>query len=216
MRLRPSGNKGPVATRISAFEKYQREEAWTWEHMALSRARLVCGEDTLMEDARRIIASILSRKRDLAKVSADVLEMRNLIEQEKPPENIWDFKLINGGLIDLEFIAQYLTLVGPVKGLAAHEPGRNTAEALQMLAAPVMEPQAFDDCMAAISLYTEISQIVRLCIDGAFNPKEAPAGLIDLVCRAGDCPDIATLEGEVKRLSKAVRKAFVAAVKNGG
>ncbi|MGG2476192.1 bifunctional [glutamine synthetase] adenylyltransferase/[glutamine synthetase]-adenylyl-L-tyrosine phosphorylase, partial [Rhizobium sp. BR5] len=154
--------------------------------------------------------------RDVAKVSADVLEMRNLIEQEKPPENIWDFKLINGGLVDLEFIAQYLALVGPVKGLAAHEPGRNTAEALQVLAAPVMEQQSFDDCMAAMGLYTEISQIVRLCIDGAFNPKEAPAGLIDLVCRAGDCPDIATLEGEVKRLAKTVRKAFVATVKNGG
>lgn len=216
MRLRPSGNKGPVATRISAFEKYQREEAWTWEHMALSRARLICGDASLMEDARRIIASILSQKRDVAKVSADVLEMRSLIEQEKPPENNWDFKLINGGLIDLEFIAQYLALVGPVKGLAAHEPGRNTAEALQALAAPVMEPQAFDDCMAAMALYTEISQIVRLCIDGAFNPKEAPAGLTDLVCRAGDCPDIPTLEGEVKRLAKTVRKAFVATVKNSG
>ncbi|MOA28303.1 hypothetical protein D3C78_1492340 [compost metagenome] len=86
---------------------------------------------------------------------------------------------------------------------------------MQALAAPVMEPQAFDDCMAAMGLYTEISQIVRLCIDGTFNPKEAPAGLIDLVCRAGDCPDISTLEGEVKRLAKAVRKAFVAVVKNG-
>lgn len=184
--------------------------------MALSRARLICGEASLMEDARGIIASVLSQKRDVAKVSADVLEMRSLIEQEKPPENIWDFKLINGGLIDLEFIAQYLALVGPARGLQPHEPGRNTAEALQVLAAPVMEQQSFDDCMAATALYTEISQIVRLCIDGAFNPKEAPAGLIDLVCRAGDCPDISTLEGEVKRLAKVVRKAFVATVKNGG
>lgn len=75
---------------------------------------------------------------------------------------------------------------------------------------------AFDDCMKAMALYTEISQIVRLCIDGGFNPKEAPAGLVDLVCRAGDCPNIQTLEGEVKRLSKAVRKAYQSTVKNGG
>lgn len=216
MRLRPSGNKGPVATRIAAFEKYQRTEAWTWEHMALSRARLICGDGSLIKDAGRIVASVLSEKRDVAKVSADVLEMRSLIEQEKPPENIWDFKLIPGGLIDLEFIAQYLALVGPAKGFPPHRPGLNTSEALHELATGAMEPLAFDDCMKAIALYTEISQIVRLCIDGGFNPKDAPAGLIDLVCRSGDCPDIQTLEGEVKRLSKTVRKTFQATVKNGG
>ncbi|MFK0384563.1 bifunctional [glutamine synthetase] adenylyltransferase/[glutamine synthetase]-adenylyl-L-tyrosine phosphorylase [Agrobacterium sp. NPDC090273] len=216
MRLRPSGNKGPVATRIAAFEKYQRTEAWTWEHMALSRARLICGDASLIEDAGKIVASILSEKRDVSKVSADVLEMRSLIEQEKPPENIWDFKLIPGGLIDLEFIAQFLALVGPAKGLPAHKPGLSTREALQAMAAGTMDPMAFDDCMKAMALYTEISQIVRLCIDGGFNPKEAPAGLVDLVCRAGDCPNIQTLEGEVKRLSKAVRKAYQSTVKNGG
>ncbi len=216
MRLRPSGNKGPVATRIAAFEKYQRTDAWTWEHMALSRARLICGDASLIEDAGKIVASILSEKRDVSKVSADVLEMRSLIEQEKPPENIWDFKLIPGGLIDLEFIAQFLALVGPAKGLPAHKPGLSTREALQAMAAGTMDPMAFDDCMKAMALYTEISQIVRLCIDGGFNPKEAPAGLVDLVCRAGDCPNIQTLEGEVKRLSKAVRKAYQSTVKNGG
>ncbi len=115
MRLRPSGNKGPVATRISTFEKYQREEAWTWEHLALSRARLICGDATLIADADRIIASVLSQKRDVAKVAADVREMRQLIDKEKPAESLWDFKLIPGGLVDLEFIAQYLTLVAPAK-----------------------------------------------------------------------------------------------------
>ncbi len=65
-------------------------------------------------------------------------------------------------------------------------------------------------------LFTELSQIIRLCIDTDFDPKQAPAGLIDLVCRAGDCPDIATLEGEIKRLSKAVRKAFLALVSSKG
>lgn len=79
-----------------------------------------------------------------------------------------------------------------------------------------MEPQTYDDCMAALNLFTELSQIIRLCIDSDFEPREAPAGLIDLVCRAGDCPDISTLEGEVKRLSKTVRKAFSAVVKDGG
>jgi glutamate-ammonia-ligase adenylyltransferase len=212
MRLRPSGNKGPVATRISTFERYQREEAWTWEHLALSRARLICGDASLMADAKEIIASVLSQKRDVAKIAADVQEMRNLIGKEKPPANIWDFKLIPGGLVDLEFIAQYLTLVAPAKGLPLHVAGESTSDVLKRVASGAMEAQAYDECMAAMTLFTELSQIMRLCIDSDFEPKEAPAGLIDLVCRAGDCPDIGTLEGEVKRLSKTVRKAFTSVV----
>ncbi|MES5097511.1 bifunctional [glutamine synthetase] adenylyltransferase/[glutamine synthetase]-adenylyl-L-tyrosine phosphorylase [Agrobacterium sp. BA1120] len=216
MRLRPSGNKGPVATRISTFEKYQREEAWTWEHLALSRARLICGDASLIEDAERIIASVLSQKRDVAKIAGDVAEMRKLIGEEKPPANIWDFKLIPGGLVDLEFIAQYLTLVAPAKGLPPHVAGESTADVWKRVAADAMELQTYDDCMVALNLFTELSQIIRLCIDSDFEPKEAPAGLIDLVCRAGDCPDISTLEGEVKRLSKTVRKAFSSVVKDSG
>lgn len=212
MRLRPSGNKGPVATRISTFEKYQREEAWTWEHLALSRARLVCGDTTLIADAERIITSVLSQKRDVAKITADVRDMRQLIDKEKPAESRWDFKLIPGGLVDLEFIAQYLALVAPAKDLPLHEPGESTSDALKRMAPKALEPQAQDDCLEAMRLFTELSQIIRLCIDTDFDPKQAPAGLIDLVCRAGDCPDIATLEGEVKRLSKAVRKTFSALV----
>ncbi|WHA42516.1 bifunctional [glutamine synthetase] adenylyltransferase/[glutamine synthetase]-adenylyl-L-tyrosine phosphorylase [Agrobacterium larrymoorei] len=216
MRLRPSGNKGPVATRISTFEKYQREEAWTWEHLALSRARLICGDATLMEDAQRIIESVLSQKRDVAKIAADVQEMRKLIGEEKPPVNGWDFKLIPGGLVDLEFIAQYLTLVAPVKGLPAHKAGESTSDVLKRVAPAAMEPQAQDECIEAMRLFTELSQIIRLCIDSDFEPKQAPSGLIDLVCRAVELPDISTVEGEVKRLSKAVRKTFQTVLKEAG
>ncbi|QCI99142.1 bifunctional [glutamine synthetase] adenylyltransferase/[glutamine synthetase]-adenylyl-L-tyrosine phosphorylase [Agrobacterium larrymoorei] len=216
MRLRPSGNKGPVATRISTFEKYQREEAWTWEHLALSRARLICGDATLMEDAQRIIESVLSQKRDVAKIAADVQEMRKLIGEEKPPVNGWDFKLIPGGLVDLEFIAQYLTLIAPVKELPAHKAGESTSDVLKRVAPAAMEPQAQDDCIEAMRLFTELSQIIRLCIDSDFEPKQAPAGLIDLVCRAVELPDISTVEGEVKRLSKAVRKTFQTVLKEAG
>ncbi|MBD8685536.1 MULTISPECIES: bifunctional [glutamine synthetase] adenylyltransferase/[glutamine synthetase]-adenylyl-L-tyrosine phosphorylase [unclassified Rhizobium] len=208
MRLRPSGNKGPVATRIATFEKYQREEAWTWEHLALSRARLICGDAALSAQAQDIIASILSQTRDVAKIATDVQDMRKLIAEEKPPANSWDFKLIPGGLVDLEFVAQYLTLVASAKNLPQHIAGESTADVWKRVAAGTMDAQSYDDCMAALHLFTELSQIIRLCIDSDFEPKQAPAGLIDLVCRAGDCPDIGTLEGEVKRLSKTVRKAF--------
>jgi glutamate-ammonia-ligase adenylyltransferase len=213
LRLRPSGNKGPVATRINAFGKYQREEAWTWEHMALTRARLICGEESLADEAKGMIGEVLSAKPDIARIAKDVAEMRVLIDKEKPPRDIWDFKLIPGGLIDIEFIAQYLRLIAPAKGVAPDTYGFSTEEALKALGEKLMKPGDLDTCIEALRLFTELSQIVRLCVDGSFDPGDAPAGLVERVCRAGDCPDIRTLEGEVKRLSKAVRAVFGAVVR---
>ncbi|NGO63335.1 bifunctional [glutamine synthetase] adenylyltransferase/[glutamine synthetase]-adenylyl-L-tyrosine phosphorylase [Rhizobium daejeonense] len=213
MRLRPSGNKGPVATRLRAFEKYQNEEAWTWEHMALTRARLISGDADLIGQTKSIIESVLVSPRDRAKVATDVVEMRQLIEKEKPPRNIWDFKLIPGGLIDIEFMAQYLALIAPGRGIERSVNGLSTADALRQLGPELMNPNDLDICLSALRLYTELSQVIRLCIDGPFDTETVPAGLVDLVCRAGDCPDLSTLEAEVKRLSKAVRKVFQTVVK---
>lgn len=208
MRLRPSGNKGPVATRITAFAKYQRNDAWTWEHLALTRARCICGDASLIGEAEAIFAEVLSEKRDIAKVRKDVAEMRDLIDKEKPPNGIWDFKLIPGGLVDIEFIAQYLALIAPAKGVAPLPAGTHTLEALKTVGAALMDANDLDTAVEALVLFTEISQIVRLCIDGDFDPREAPAGLADLVCRAGDYPDTKHLEADIRRLSKAVRRIF--------
>ncbi len=213
MRLRPSGNKGPVATRITAFAKYQAEEAWTWEHMALTRARVLCGDESLVRQAEEIFRAVLGRTRDAGKIARDVVEMRALIDEEKPPKDIWDLKLIAGGLIDIEFIAQFLALVAPARGMAQPEEALPTGDALVLLGEGMMDPNDLDTVRRALGLYTEISQIVRLSVDGGFDPKEAPAGLVDLVCRAGDCPDVRTLEAEIRRVSKAVRKIFQGVVK---
>ncbi len=208
LRLRPSGNKGPVATRINAFGKYQREEAWTWEHLALTRARVICGDDSLRGEADAIIDEVLGQKRDVAKVTAEVAEMRALITQEKPPKDIWDFKLIAGGLVDIEFIAQYLQLIAPARDVEVDTGGMSTSEALKTLGERMMAPGDLDTALEALNLFTALSQTVRLCIDGDFNPREAPQGLIEQLCRAGDCADLKMLEGEVKRLSKAGREIF--------
>ena len=117
------------------------------------------------------------------------------------------------GVIDVEFIAQYLALIAPAKGVDIRINGLTTGAALKVLGEKLMGSADLDTCLEAFALYTELSQLIRLCIDGMFDPKEAPAGLTELVCRAGDCPDIKTLEGEVKRLSKAVRKVFQTVVK---
>ena len=185
MRLRPSGNKGPVATRLRSFARYQREEAWTWEHMALSRARMISGDQSLIEEAERIIEEVLTAPADQAKIVKDVAEMRALIEQEKPPKDIWDLKLIPGVLIDIEFIAQYLALVAPSKGQRVRTNELSTADALKALG-DLIDPNDLDTCLTALKLYTDLSQLIRLCIDGPFDPANVPAGLSDRVARAAD------------------------------
>ena len=208
MRLRPSGNKGPVATRLRSFEKYQKEEAWTWEHMALTRARLIAGDTTLGREAEAIVHRVLASKDDVGKIAADVIEMRQMIENEKPPANIWDVKLIPGGLVDIEFIAQYLTLAAPGLGLdlAKHVPG--TDAALALYGPQVMEAADLDTVRAALRLYSDFSQVVRLCIDGGFDPKEAPEGLKELLCQISEMPDLKVLESEFKQYSQNVRRIF--------
>jgi glutamate-ammonia-ligase adenylyltransferase len=212
MRLRPSGNKGPVATRLRAFERYQREEAWTWEHMALTRARLMCGDEGLIQQAEACIARILSTNNDQQKIAADVAEMRSLIDAEKPPLNVFDIKLIAGGLIDLEFLAQYLALIAPQHGITVPS-GMTTAERLKSLGAALINPDDLETCLTALRLYNEVSHVIRTCIDGGFQPSEAPAGLIDLMVRVADCPDLKALEAELKRQSKAIRRIFQAVVR---
>ncbi len=213
MRLRPSGNKGPVATRIRAFAKYQQEEAWVWEHMALTRARVICGDETLARDAQRILADILGQARDRSGVAGEAREMRLLMDREKPPSGIWDLKLTAGGLVDIEFIAQVLALAAPSGAALGQTRQTRTADVLKSLGPLLMEPDDLHTVLAALAIYTDIAQIVRLCIDGAFDPAEAPVGLLDLVCRAADMPDIRMLEADIARLSRAVRKIFLKVVR---
>ena len=110
MRLRPSGRKGPLATQFSAFSIYQRDEAETWEHMALTRARVVAGDASLAADVAGGVREVLLRKRDADLIARDVRKMRALIAHEKGDRDPWDLKLVKGGLMDIEFIAQYLSL----------------------------------------------------------------------------------------------------------
>ena len=111
MRLRPSGLQGPVATQLKTFVDYQTTTAWTWEHMALTRARVISGPAVLRAQVDAAVRASLVWPRDRAKIAADVLAMRERIAKEKGTEDIWDLKQVRGGLVDVEFIAQYLQLV---------------------------------------------------------------------------------------------------------
>lgn len=109
-RLRPQGAQGPLAVNFDSFERYQREDAWTWEHMALTRARVVGGSAAVREELADIIARILASPRDHAKLREDVLAMRAEMAGHKPPRGPLDIKLLRGGLVDIEFIVHFLQL----------------------------------------------------------------------------------------------------------
>ena len=208
LRLRPSGNKGPVATHIRAFSKYQREEAWTWEHMALTRARIVAGDAEIAAEAERVFADVLSRSRDIKKTASDVEEMRQRIEDEKPAKNIWDLKLIPGGLIDIEFIAQFLRLQELRLERDGPAPGTRTKSILENLAPPMIGEDAAATLMDALKLYTQISQIIRLCLEERFDPESAPLAFRELMLSGVDFPDIGALEAYLHEMSQDVRAIF--------
>lgn len=205
LRLRPSGNKGPVATHIDAFRRYQREEAWTWEHMALTRARAVAGDPMLCEAVEAEVAAVIALPRDPAKVAREAADMRRMIEQEKPPRDPWDIKLIPGGLIDLEFIAQVAVLTHRVKDVPRTT---GTAEILAHLDPDFADAQVRQDLGEAYALYLSLTQMMRLCLTGSFDRNDMPPGLTDLLLRATDLPDFGVLEAHLKETARKVRADF--------
>ncbi|MDH7791970.1 bifunctional [glutamine synthetase] adenylyltransferase/[glutamine synthetase]-adenylyl-L-tyrosine phosphorylase [Ochrobactrum sp. AN78] len=205
MRLRPSGNKGPVATHIESFGKYQRTEAWTWEHMALTRARPIHGDAAFIDFIKGEIEDVLSTKRDTAKIAKDVREMRDLIYQEKPPRDDWDFKLKPGGIVDLEFIAQFAVLVGKV---AKTPRPLATDEVLAGLDPSFADPATIDALVEAHRFYTNLSQTIRLCLGSDATREEFIPGMIDILCRAAELPDIKRVEHHLTELASNVRTSF--------
>ncbi|TAN02511.1 MAG: bifunctional [glutamine synthetase] adenylyltransferase/[glutamine synthetase]-adenylyl-L-tyrosine phosphorylase, partial [Rhizobiaceae bacterium] len=205
LRLRPSGNKGPVATYLSSFRKYQREQAWTWEHMALTRARTIAGDDAFRALVEGEVASVLAQPRDPAKVRREAVKMRALIEEEKPPRDAWDIKLVRGGLIDLEFIAQVAVLTGAVEG---GERPTETAAILSRLAPVFAAPAVREELSRAKALYESVTQIIRLCLTGPLDPKDIPPGLLEIMLRATDLSSLSALGAELKDTARAVAKDF--------
>jgi [glutamine synthetase] adenylyltransferase / [glutamine synthetase]-adenylyl-L-tyrosine phosphorylase len=207
MRLRPSGSQGPVATRLSGFIDYQERSAWTWEHLALTRARVVAGPVELRRTINDTIKAVLVRPRDRAAVAQDVQTMRAKIAAEKGTSDIWDLKQVRGGLVDMEFLAQFLQIVS-----AAEHPNvldQNTELALTKLsAAGVLSPADAEILIPAARLYHTLTQVLRLCLDKPFDAAEAPLALRELLARASDMPDFATLEAMLRDTLANVHDAF--------
>ncbi|MBN9017261.1 MAG: bifunctional [glutamine synthetase] adenylyltransferase/[glutamine synthetase]-adenylyl-L-tyrosine phosphorylase [Rhizobiales bacterium] len=206
-RLRPSGNAGPLATSLAAFMAYQAKDAWTWEHMALTRARAIAGDAGLIAEVDTAVRAILAAPREQKRITRDVLDMRALLAAEKASDGPWDLKQAPGGLVDIEFVAQYLQLIH-----AQSHPEILGVETEVVLAAasragllPTSEASVL---LPALHLYQRLTQILRLCVEGPFKASEAPRGLLELLARAGELPDFAILDADLKVTEDAVRAAF--------
>ena len=192
---------------IGSFESYQENEAWTWEHLALTRARVVSGPPAFAARVEKVIRDVLCRRRDPDRIVGDVIEMRAAIATEKGDSERWNLKYVAGGLIDLEFIAQYLQLIH------AHDKPEildtSTARALDKAARlGVLSADDADVLRPAVRLYQNLTQILRLCLSGPFDPKSAGPGLLNLLARAADVPDFATLEAHLAETQTKVRTSF--------
>jgi glutamate-ammonia-ligase adenylyltransferase len=211
MRLRPSGRAGPLASHIASFAEYQEREAWTWEHMALTRARVISASPGFRERIEKVIRDALTRPREPFGVAADVADMRRAIAQEKGEDDPWELKHAAGGIVDIDFIAQYLQLVH-----ASDKPdilSVNTLDVIDNAARLGVLPQAEAEILrAAGRLYHDLTQILRLCVSDKFDPKTAGDDLLRIMARAGDAPDFSALQAQIRETQAEVRRVFNAVV----
>jgi len=172
-RLRPQGAQGMLAVSLAAFEEYQLREAWTWEHMALCRARPLTGSKAAREKVRKVICSIFEAPKDPVRINADAAAMREEMARHKAPTGPLDIKLGPGGLVDLEFAVHTLQLTTQV-GL---DPRLEVALAA-LVDAGLIDNQTDPD----LRLLSRMLVVLRLVGTKEMEPAEQSHGLVATLC----------------------------------
>jgi glutamate-ammonia-ligase adenylyltransferase len=180
-RLRPEGAKGMLVVSLAAFEQYQRNEAWTWEHMALCRARPIFGSAGVREEVEAMIDGILRMPRDFARIAGDATRMRADMDRHKPARGRLDVKLGPGGLVDLEFATHVLQLTKHV-GL-----NPRLEVALEELAAESLVPA---NIVEALKLLSRMLVMMRLVAPGNVKPTADTWELVAHACGAGSWDEL--------------------------
>ncbi len=207
LQLRPSGTAGPVAVSFAALESYYAGEAETWELLALCRARVVWAtSDAFADDARSVIETILRQPRDASACARDVLDMRALMAAERPPSGFWDLKLGEGGMVDMEFCAQHLQLIGAAAGGPLRQ---NTSEAVEaLIAADPSRRPLLAGVLRAWRLQQHLSQLLKIALDDGMTPDDEPAAFRSLLARAGGAKTYAALITRLAASRTAAHRAF--------
>ncbi|SEK30758.1 glutamate-ammonia-ligase adenylyltransferase [Roseovarius nanhaiticus] len=218
MRLRPSGNQGPVAVSLAAFRSYQQNEAWGWEHLALTRARAVAGEADLGAEIQAfradLIAEVAARPNAESRLAQEVIDMRARIAAAKPPEGPLDPKLGPGRLQDVQLIAQAAVLVS----------GRAVTGARAGVSAGIAAGRAlgwWDEAGAsalsrAAAICRDVQMTARLLGDGPLDPETLGAGARAFVLREAGCTDIADLVATLSSRAEAAAQVIDAALGRAG
>jgi glutamate-ammonia-ligase adenylyltransferase len=205
MRLRPTGNKGPVAVSLESFRRYHETEAWTWERLALTRARAVAGSQSLCGEVEAVIRSTITANANDTKLIADAREMRERVAAQFPGKSRWDLKYAPGGLVDIEFVAQAIQL----RASGADAFDTNTITALKKLAAAgALSTDDGDALIEAAAFQNALTQVLRIAVDGTLDPAGATAGLKALLVSAGGVQDFAELEQHLATAQSRARAAF--------
>ncbi len=208
MRLRPSGKAGPAASEVGSFIRYHRESAWTWEHLALTRARVIHAPPALAQRIGDAIRQVLAQPRNTARLAADVADMRRRIDTEHHVDNPWRTKHVRGGLVDLEFIAEHLQLLHA----AAHPDvlSPNTLEAFARLgAAGCLAPEDAGMLAEATRLMQRIRGLLRLTVGGDQVEEQASESLRAALARSGDVENFDALRDKLVATQEKVRALFV-------
>ena len=207
MRLRPSGNSGPVASSLAAFQRYHRESAWTWEQMALTRARIVAGSAALAATVSAEVKTVLTRPREAAALAREVAEMRQRIEDEHRNPSPWHVKHRRGGMVDIEFVTQYLLLREAPRRPELLEP--NTIAALQGLArAGALDAAAAADLTGALALWRNVQSLLKLIAEEPFDEKAAPPALKAILASGAGQPDFAALKEAMEAAALRARARY--------
>jgi glutamate-ammonia-ligase adenylyltransferase len=203
MRLRPSGNQGPVATSLQAFQSYQLEQAWVWEHLAMTRARVVAGPAELAADVEAFRLELLARPADRGKILQEVAEMRMRIDAAKGGRGPWEPKIGAGRLQDIELIAQSAALIAG-KGI------RQTPRALG--AATWLSKEDQDSLSQSYAFFWALQIGSRLISDSALDPDALGADGRAFLARLSGCAEMDQLLSELdktaERASAIIRSAL--------
>jgi [glutamine synthetase] adenylyltransferase / [glutamine synthetase]-adenylyl-L-tyrosine phosphorylase len=188
MRLRPSGSQGPVATSLASFTGYQRDRAWVWEHLALTRARPVAGDPGLMADIEALRRDLLATSRDTGQVLKEVADMRARVAAAKSPAGVWDAKIGPGRMLDIELIAQAGALLG---GLAAQDVAAGLQGAVAGGWLSVADAKELGRCY---DLLWKVQVAMRLMSGKTMRTGQMGEGGMAFLCRATGMDDIGALQ----------------------
>ncbi|SDW42538.1 glutamine-synthetase adenylyltransferase [Litoreibacter albidus] len=196
LRLRPSGQAGPVATSLQAFQSYQTTDAWVWEHLALTRSMAIAGEASLQADVEAVRCAVLEGSFDAERIKRETQEMRARLASAAGPVGTWNVKSGAGGRQDIELLSQALCLIS--QGTAR----QISAQLHDAKAAGLLGTTQLAKLLNAHRLFTHVQMAGRLLSDKPLTPDAMGAGAVDMLLRDCDCETVEELADRIAECRK--------------